>query len=279
MFRRKKPYLTAAGLLCMILSLWLLYQNRTISLNNLCPAIQDGDYHITFYWGQDNFDTPGLDTRYREALETTVLKPGEKTLHLPHLCYEIRISQDGKTWIITVGADDSVAVAEVGSLDARTYWTDPTGTLFAKLYPVDPDTGTGIVPGYRPDGNYDFISFTDFPYSEVHSIAIANGHTGKTSYINSPEDVSEICDFLRTVTGCIGQSSIGYYDHLQTLTLYRNKSAAAAILMEEPPVLTITFGHNYFIYYGEYGDGYPIRYTLEGINCEDAFLFLQPYET
>lgn len=279
MFRRKNPYLTAAGLLCIFLALWFVYQNRTVSLNVLCPALRDGDYQTTFYWGQKSHSILGLDDRFREAFETAVVTPGKETASLPHLCFEFRVSKNGEQHVVTVGADDSVTIAKAGDLDERTYWQDPTGTLFAKLYPTDQESGTGIVPGYRPDGQYDAISFADFPYSEVNSLSIYNGHTGKTTYINDSDSVSSICDFLSNVSGRIGQSSIGYYDHLQTLTLYRNESAAAAILAEEPPVLEITFGHNYFVYYGEYGDGYPIRYTLDGINCEDVFLYLQPYET
>lgn len=278
MFRRKKPYLTAAGLLCIILSVWLVYQNRTVSLNVLCPALRDGDYQTTFYWGQKSHSMLGLDDRFREAFETAVVTPGKETASLPHLCFEFRVSKNGEQHVVTVGADDSVTIAKAGDLAERTYWQDPTGTLFQKLYPVNEETGTGFIPGFRPDGNYETISFADFPYSQVHSIVIKNGHTGKTTYLNDTDSVSGICDFLSSVSGRMGQSSIGYYDHLQTLTLYRNESAPAAILAEEPPVMEITFGHNYFVYYGEYGDGYPIRYTLDGINCEDVFLFLMPYE-
>lgn len=278
MLHRKRLGLIAAGLLCMAVSVWLLLLDRSISMIALCPALQNGTYRTTFYWGQEAHSILGLDDRFRDAFDTAVLKPGKETAALPHLCFEFRVSRDSESWIITVGADNSVTIAELGNLEARSYWQDPTGTLFAKLYPIDEKTGTGFIPGYRPDGKYDTISFADFPYSEVHSLVIRNGHTGKTTYVSDMDSVSTICNFLSTVTGCIGQSSIGYYDHLQTVTLYRNESAPAAILAEEPPVLELTFGHNYFVYYGEYGDGYPIRYTLNGINCEDVFFFLMPYE-
>lgn len=278
MFRRKKFYLTAAVLFFIILFAGLMYRNRTISLTHLYPAFGDGTYQTTFYWGQKTYSILGKDAQVQEILETAVITPGNKTTSLPHLCFEFRVNQADEQWILTVGADDSVTIAEIGNLDARTYWTDPTGTLFSRLYSTGAETGTGIVTGYRPDGNYDAISFADFPYSEVNSVVIRNGHTGKTTYINQQDAVSEICAFLSGVTGHNGQSSIGYYDSLHTLVLYRNESAAAAILQEEPPVLEVTFGHNYFVYYGEYGDGYPIRYTLDVINCEDAFLFLMPYE-
>ena len=278
MFRRKRFRFITLGMIFAIVFAALIYRNRTVSLNDICPALRNGAYQTTFYWGQDTFRIHGTDTQVRDILETAVITPGRKTPSLPHLCFEFRISQKEEQWILTVGADNSVTIAQIGNLDERTYWTDPTGTLFSRLYPVDAQTGTGIVPGYRPDGNYDWISFADHPYWEVNSIVIQNGHTGKTTYINNPEDVSSICVFLSNITGHTGQSSIGYYDALQTLTFYRNQSAAAAILAEEPPVLEVTFGHDYSIYYGEYGDGYPIRYSLNGIHCEDAFLFLMPFE-
>lgn len=279
MARKKRRILALLILICIGLSFLLHYYNEQILLTQICPAVSNGDYRISLYWNQKSHSISGREENFREALKTASLQRGEESHSLPSLCFEVRIFHEGKTYILIIGADDTVSVAETGNLEAsRTFWTDPTGTLFDALYLVDPETGTGMIPGYRPDGNYSAISFADQPYSEVNSIAIYNGHTGRTSYVDESESVKEICGFLSKVRGTNGKSSIGYYDLLHTLVLYRNESAAAAVLAEEEPVLTITFGHTYFVYYGEYGDGYPIRYTLDGINCEDVFLFLNPFE-
>lgn len=279
MARKKRRILALLVLICIGLSFLLRYYHEQVQLVQICPAVSDGDYRISLYWNQKSYSVLGREEKFREVLKTASLQRGNETNAMPNLCYEVRISQEGKTYILIIGADDTVSVAEVGNLEAtQTFWNDPTGALFDTLYPVSTKTGTGMIPGYRPDGNYTAISFADQPYSEVNSIAIYNGHTGKTSYINDAKSVRDICGFLSNVSGTNGQSSMGYYDTLHTLTLYHNASAAAAVLAEEEPVLTITFGHDYFVYYGEYGDGYPIRYTLDEINCEDVFLFLQPFE-
>ena len=122
------------------------------------------------------------------------------------------------------------------------------------------------------------ISFRDTDFSQVQSGVLRNMHNGKGTYITTPEDIQEICAFLRTIRGKDGISSKGYYEGIYTLTLYANPSATQAVLKEEAPLFSIGFGDKDTFHYGDFGDGYPVRYTLQGTTTDKIVEKLATYD-
>lgn len=111
------------------------------------------------------------------------------------------------------------------------------------------------------------MSLTEIDFSSVTQIKIQNAHNGKWTYITEPEEVGEICAFLHQVSGKEGHSAKGYYEGTYSLTL----------LNGEEKVFSIGFGDSDSFFCGEFGDGYPVRYLLDGMGIEEVTGFLKQY--
>lgn len=122
------------------------------------------------------------------------------------------------------------------------------------------------------------ISFADTDFSNVNSILLINLHSGEQTYIEDTESVEDICHFLRNIKGNKGTSAKGYYEGSYGVALYANASASAAVLESETPIVSIGFGDTASFYYGEYEDGYPVRYTLTSIIIEEVITFFKQYD-
>lgn len=122
------------------------------------------------------------------------------------------------------------------------------------------------------------IQFGSNNFSTVQSIVLHNQHNGKDTYIENPEDVQAICDFIITVRGINGTSGKGYYEGSYSLAMYGNASASLAILEEEDEIFSIGFGDSDAFFYGEYGDGHPVRCQLDDMTIDEVISFFQQYD-
>lgn len=55
--------------------------------------------------------------------------------------------------------------------------------------------------------------------------------------------------------------------------MYGNASASLAILEEEDEIFSIGFGDSDALFYGEFGDGYPVRCQLDDMTIDDVISF------
>ena len=76
-----------------------------------------------------------------ELFQAVTVKRGTSSESLSSPCFEIRAAYADETYIIVVGADNSVSVASVDSLASRTFWVDPSGELFESLYRLHLENG------------------------------------------------------------------------------------------------------------------------------------------
>lgn len=136
----------------------------------------------------------------------------------------------------------------------------------------------GCSPADTPEDAIPRIRFASTDFSGVNSIVMRNLHNGKDSYIENAESVQAICEFLKSVSGINGGSSKGYYEGTYQLKLYGSASASLAVLNEEAEIFSIGFGDSDSFCFGEYGDGYPTRFELDGLTIEDVTSFLAQYD-
>jgi len=93
----------------------------------------------------------------------------------------------------------------------------------------------------------------------VTKIELQNCHNGQYTFLSDPDDIAQITDFLRTVTGTDAESGKGYYEGSYSLSFYQN----------EEKTFSMAFGDTDCFYMGEYGDGYPIRCLLKDTTIRD----------
>lgn len=112
------------------------------------------------------------------------------------------------------------------------------------------------------------VSFEDADFSAITEVIIYNVRNGALSSVSEPEKVATVCDFIRGISGIGGISAKGYDAGSYTVYLY-SKSGEEYKLM---------FGDGDVLCYGDYGDGYPVRYMLEGATSQDVTAFFSEYE-
>ena len=93
----------------------------------------------------------------------------------------------------------------------------------------------------------------------VTKIEMQNCHNGQYTFLSDPDDIAQITDFFRTVTGTDAKSGKGYYEGSYSIVFYQDEEKA----------FSMAFGDSDSLYIGEYGDGYPIRYRLKDITIQD----------
>lgn len=104
----------------------------------------------------------------------------------------------------------------------------------------------------------------------ITKIALQNAHNGQYTFIEDTGVITQISDFLRTVTGTGAESGKGYYEGSYSITMYQ----------EEEAVFSMAFGDSDCFYMGKYGDGYPIRYLLKDITItEDVIPFFSQFDS
>lgn len=112
------------------------------------------------------------------------------------------------------------------------------------------------------------IRFADADFSAVTKVRLQNFHGGAVSYLEDPEDIESVAAVMRTVSGVEGTSARGYYEGSYSLEFY----------VEDTCIFSIGFGDSDSFFIGEYGDGYPIRYTLESHKIGEIIDFLSQFD-
>lgn len=268
---RKKRVLSLIAILCIFGAFLLRSRNEQQPLMQICPALSSPNgFGITLENNAETIECDIDDGQIFYILKDVHLKRGEKTNTAPDIAFRINVAHENGNWLIVVGADHTVTAAKVGDLKGtRTFWTDPTEELFDTLYNYHLSTGGPQIPGYISGVELLHINFAKSDFSAVNSVHLKNLHNGHTTFL-TPDAIPEITAFVQTsVAGKDGVSARGYYEGSYALTFYEDKTE----------VFSIGFGDTETFYYGEYGDGYPVRYTLDGITIDEVTTFLGQYDT
>lgn len=266
---KKKRILSFLAIICIIASFVLRWRNEQQPLIQICPALSSPNgFSVTLESGENSYESAIDDGQLYYCLKDVHLKRGEKTALSPAHSFRIVVVQESGNWLLTVGADHSVTAGKLDNLEkTRTLWTDPTGELFDTLYNHHLCTGGTQIPGYVSHVELQNINFAKSDFSSVNSIRLTNCHNGHTTYL-TPEAIREVTAFIQALKGKDGISAKGYYEGSYSLTFIEDK--------EE--VFSIGFGDTHTFHYGDYGDGYPVRYTLDGIGIEEVTKFLAQYD-
>lgn len=115
---------------------------------------------------------------------------------------------------------------------------------------------------------HEIISFEEYDFTKIDCAVIVNVHTGSCTYITNQNDINEICDFIKKISGKDGISSKGYYEGTYSLELQEN----------DQTVFEIGFGDNPVFHFGEYEEGYPVRYSLVDCSIEEITGFFSRFE-
>lgn len=113
------------------------------------------------------------------------------------------------------------------------------------------------------------VSFGDVDFSSVTKAQMQNAHNGTWTEITEPEDVKAVCEFLKTVSGKEGGSAKGWYEGTYALQLMEEDGSV---------YFHLAFGDSDAFFYGSYGDGYPVRYVLDGVTIQEVTDFLGKFD-
>ena len=103
------------------------------------------------------------------------------------------------------------------------------------------------------------VTLADHIPDTATKMELQNCHNGRYTFLSDPDDIAQITDFLRSVTGTDAESGKGYYEGSYYIAFYQG----------EEKIFSMAFGDSDSLYMGEYGDGYPIRYRLKDITIQD----------
>ena len=136
----KKPYFFPVVLILLIFS-GLIHQEQPLS--SLLPEDDMVTCAASGYYDGMEADIAGVipQENIAELFQAATVKRGTSSESLSSPCFEIRAAYADETYIIVVGADNSVSVASVDSLASRTFWVDPSGELFESLYRLHLENG------------------------------------------------------------------------------------------------------------------------------------------
>ena len=120
-------------------------------------------------------------------------------------------------------------------------------------------------------GDYSQCSFENHDFSGVTKVVLANAYNRSSeTEITDPGAVRQICGFLQEISGTDGESARGYLECKYSLVLYRDEEA----------VFAIAFGNSNdaVFHYGQYPDGYAVRYRLTGWTVDQIDRFLAEFD-
>lgn len=151
MTMKKKRLLSAIAVLCICLCFALRYINEQVSMSQVCPGLSDGSFEGSFVWdgmsSSVSLEALISDEEFQNIFAGTILKHGREYSSLPSPALEIHLFHDGGNHSIIIGADNTVSIAKFSDLDGtRTFWTEPTGTLFQALYALHINAGGEALP-------------------------------------------------------------------------------------------------------------------------------------
>ncbi len=114
------------------------------------------------------------------------------------------------------------------------------------------------------------VTLADHIPDTATKMELQNCHNGQYTFLSDPDDIAQITDFLRIVTGTDAESGKGWYEGSYSIACYQ----------DEEKVFSMAFGDSDCFYMGDYGDGYPIRYLLEGMTVkEDVIPFFAQFDS
>lgn len=266
---KRKRILSFIAILCILAAFLLRSRNEQQALIQICPALSSpSGFSISLETCESSLEADIDDGQIFYYLKDVHLKRGEKTRLSPAHYFRIVVHHENNDWLLTIGADHTVTAARLGDLEkSRTFWTDLSGTLFDTLYNHHLCTGGCQIPGYVSKVELQNINFAKSDFSAVNSIRLTNLHNGRITYL-TPEQIPEVTAFIGSLTGKNGISSRGYYEGSYSLTFIEDK--------EE--IFSIAFGDTPTFNYGDYGDGYPVRYQLDNITIEEVTTFLSQFD-
>lgn len=123
------------------------------------------------------------------------------------------------------------------------------------------------------DGSYYLYpkstDFENIDFSDVTEINLKNCHNGKETNITDSEDINSICTFISSVKGINGWSGRGWSEGSYEL-IFKDETGN--------DILALAFGDSDVFFYGDDGEGYPVRYYLDGITLDDVIEFLKIYD-
>ena len=123
------------------------------------------------------------------------------------------------------------------------------------------------------DGSYNLypqsVDFENVDFSVVTEINLKNCHNGQEIYITEDKDIGSICRFVGSVKGRFGMSGRGWSEGSYEL-IFKDETGN--------DILALAFGDSDVFFYGDDGEGYPVRYYLDGITLDDVIEFLKDYD-
>lgn len=136
------------------------------------------------------------------------------------------------------------------------------------------DTRLDIVLGIATiEKNPDSISLgviiSEKEHDDITEFKLQNLHNGSWSFITDEKEVNSVLQFLSKVEGINKISSKGYYGGCYAIQAQNGNEI----------VFSIGFGDDESFNYGDYGDGYPARYELDGITKEEIIRFFSQYDS
>ena len=136
----KKPYFFPIVIILLVCTCFI---HQEQPLYSLLPDEDMVTCAASGYYDGMEADIAGVipQENIAELFQAATVKRGTSSNALPSPCFEIRAAYADETYIIVVGADNSVSVASVGNLDDRTFWVDPGGELFESLYSIHLENG------------------------------------------------------------------------------------------------------------------------------------------
>ena len=266
----KKRILSFLAILCILSAFLLRRRNEQQLLLQICPALSSpSGFSVTLESGETVYDVHIDDGPIFYSLKDAPLKRGKKTNSSPVHHFRIVVHHESEDWLLTIGADHTLTAARLGNLEkTRTFWLDPTGTLFDTLYTHHLACGGAPIPGYISQTERQSIHFAKHDFSAVNSIRLKNLHNGHTTYL-TPGQIPQVTAFVSSLTGINATTSRGYYEGTYSLTFIEDK--------EE--IFSLSFGDTPTFLYGDYGDGYPARYQLDNITIEEVTAFLAQFDS
>lgn len=113
------------------------------------------------------------------------------------------------------------------------------------------------------------FSFEDYDFPEMTHIVIGNYVTQKRYTVSDSVEIEKILSFLRTVQGTDGISAKGFYGG----TTYQIQFWNGENRVEYVTFLT----HDEFDF-GDFGDGYPVKYLTSTPNSREVVDFFCQYD-
>ena len=113
------------------------------------------------------------------------------------------------------------------------------------------------------------FSFVNYEFPEMDSIVVSNYVSGKRYTVTEPEEIGNILNFLRTVEGSEGISAQGFYGGATYQVEFHKGNNR---------IDYVTFLGSDEFDFGEFGDGYPVKYQTSTPTSREVVDFFCQYD-